>query len=347
MTEGRSASLRIAWPDFARGLCIILVVSGHITSQFFVHLDVSYQAKDVWTWLNKGFAPMRLPMFFLVSGFLSASAIHKPWRSIAKARIVTPYYLYLLWAIPLPLIYAALNSNVLYGRIGSGRDALTVFLIPNSNVWYLYALLAYFLTARSLRRVPKLVVLVVVLIFSMTVATWGGDSVIASVGHYPVFYIAGAYFPTVIRAIADDRGSAAPIWACLAYACALATYVVGWQNYFGIRTLCGLIGAGVGLIIVSRMAGSLGWIGNRVEELGKATLPIFLLHYPLLALVAIPLTPLTPGLSETFVYLLPVTLLVFLIPASLLTHRLMIRMHLGFLFGLPPRLHFRKVAVNA
>lgn len=278
---------------------------------------------------------MRLPLFFLISGFLSAAAIKRPWKKVARSRVASPYYLYVLWAIPLPLLYAALDSVVLYGRIESVPDALKVLLVPNSSLWYLFALAAYFVVAKSLAWAPQRVVLLVILTLSMSIATWGGDSVMAGIGHYPFFYLLGAYFPNLINLIAEDRRVIVSVLAALAYACVLATYVLGWQDLFGVRTLCGAVGAWAGLIAASRSAAAWGWIGKGLTKLGTQTLPIFILHYPLLALVGVPVVAWAGSMPTAAAWALPAGLVALLVLASLIIHRLLVALGLGLLFRLP------------
>lgn len=333
--ETTSSKQRFIWADVIRGICIILVVSAHVTVQWYVHVDFPEAAKSAWVWFNKGFAPMRLPLFFLVSGFLAASAINRPWRLVVRNRVATPYYLYVLWAIPLPLLYASLDSDVLYGRIESVWDALKVLFIPDSSLWYLFALAVYFGVAKSLAKAPKILVLVAVTVFSMCVSMWGGDSVLAGVGHYPAFYLLGAFFPSAVKALAATRGNRPIILAMIAYCAVLGTYVVDLQNVFGIRTLCGAVGAVAFLVLISRSTGIMGSVGAGLAKLGAKTLPIFILHYPILALIGVLLAASAGSIPMLLAGALPALLTIFLVTTSLAVYRVLMYLSLGFLFELP------------
>ena len=94
MADGTSPSRsRINWVDYAKGICIILVVMMHST------LGVEKAAGEV-SWLN-GFIewarPFRMPDFFLISGLFLASRINKPWREYIDSKVLHFAYFYVLW----------------------------------------------------------------------------------------------------------------------------------------------------------------------------------------------------------------------------------------------------------
>src|SRR3981081_266133 len=84
---------RIAWVDYAKGFCIIMVVMMHSTlgveaeagREGFMHALVAF-AK-----------PFRMPDFFLISGLFLALVIGRDWRSYLDRKVVHFVYFYLLW----------------------------------------------------------------------------------------------------------------------------------------------------------------------------------------------------------------------------------------------------------
>jgi uncharacterized membrane protein YcfT len=67
---------RIDWLDIAKGMSIILVVIYHT----HLYHDFHEIAPDLYARISGIMTPIRMPLFFTVSGFLAASAVQAPWR---------------------------------------------------------------------------------------------------------------------------------------------------------------------------------------------------------------------------------------------------------------------------
>ena len=82
--NGTSASPRIDWVDYAKGICIIMVVMMHSVlgvgaaagQTGFMHLVVEF-AK-----------PFRMPDFFLLSGLFLPLVINRDWRTYLDRKVV-------------------------------------------------------------------------------------------------------------------------------------------------------------------------------------------------------------------------------------------------------------------
>ncbi|MEP6840972.1 MAG: acyltransferase family protein, partial [Bradyrhizobium sp.] len=81
---GLSAPRRIDWVDYAKGICIIMVVMMHSVlgveaaagQTGFMHLVVMF-AK-----------PFRMPDFFLISGLFLSVVIDRDWRTYLDRKVV-------------------------------------------------------------------------------------------------------------------------------------------------------------------------------------------------------------------------------------------------------------------
>src|SRR5260221_1398655 len=88
-----SAGGRVDWVDYAKGICIIMVVMMHSVlgvekaadQNGFMHLVVMF-AK-----------PFRMPDFFLISGLFLPVVIGRDWRIFLDRKVVHFVYFYLLW----------------------------------------------------------------------------------------------------------------------------------------------------------------------------------------------------------------------------------------------------------
>jgi len=75
---------RVAWIDYAKGICILMVVMMHST------LGVE-QATGESSWMGAlvTFAkPFRMPDFFLISVLFLARVVDRPWRAYLDTKIV-------------------------------------------------------------------------------------------------------------------------------------------------------------------------------------------------------------------------------------------------------------------
>src|ERR1041384_3181679 len=86
-------STRIDWVDYAKGICIVMVVMMHSV------LGVEKAAGD--TGFMHAFVmfaqPFRMPDFFLISGLFLAVVIDRDWRTYLDRKVVHFAYFYVLW----------------------------------------------------------------------------------------------------------------------------------------------------------------------------------------------------------------------------------------------------------
>ena len=83
-----SAPARQQWADVAKGVCIVLVVLWHVIMKHYLQIDwdVPVPLPGLWGLLGDLLLPLRMPVFFTLSGMLAANAVHRPWRAVAPWR---------------------------------------------------------------------------------------------------------------------------------------------------------------------------------------------------------------------------------------------------------------------
>ena len=111
---GAAVPGRIDWVDYAKGICIVLVVMMHST------LGVQEAAGQTgfMDYVVAFARPFRMPDFFLISGLFLARVIDRDWRTYLDRKVVHFAYFYLLGtAIQFGLKAPGLLQAVL------GRDA--------------------------------------------------------------------------------------------------------------------------------------------------------------------------------------------------------------------------------
>jgi uncharacterized membrane protein YcfT len=149
-----SAEPRLEWVDVAKGICILLVVMMHAT------LGVEKATGDVSdlnafiTWAQ----PFRMPDFFLISGLFLAARIDRPWREYLDTKVVHFAYFYVLW-LTIQFALKAPGMVAEHGATATFTDYLTGFVAPFGTLWFIYLLMVYFVVAKLLGPVPKVLVL--------------------------------------------------------------------------------------------------------------------------------------------------------------------------------------------
>lgn len=329
---------RLGWADIAKGASIVLVVLHHTTTKQYDLLvpDHLSPIADGWTAVTRALKPVRMPLFFLVSGFFAARSIHRPWPMVAR-RIATSAYLYVVWLL-LTAAFTMWERELPMNRVQNLDELGMDLVFASTGLWFLYALVVYFLLAKATAALPA----AVVLSGATVVAFAGALSPIEEVNRvsvllHLVFFVLGARLPDVVGAAASwSRPCALPVLALgfVGATALLATF--GLPS--GIKVLVlSMLGLPAGVLLsvraarTARIASALSWVGRR-------TLPVYVLHMPLLgALHHLGLSPAMgpDALALPLAVLYPVLVAVMVTAGSLLAHAALVEAGLGVLFRLP------------
>lgn len=152
--NAQKASSRSECLDAAKGICIILVVMFH-TFNFFISKNPQFleaeSFKDVQL-IIAGLGTMRMPLFFLISGYLAHTAVfNRSWREIFEPRVAMLLWLYILWVWLDWLFRDMLITHFNPVFVLGGEDVpqtidefLHDVITGNTPIWYLYALVLFF-----------------------------------------------------------------------------------------------------------------------------------------------------------------------------------------------------------
>lgn len=139
--------MRLAWPDVVKGVCILLVVLYH--SSMWMKNEV-YGTAGPWVQIGYFLTPVRMPIFFFVSGYFSISLLSRPLAA-SRRRTIGLLYLYVIWT--------GLFLARLYVPFGEGQQDPPTFLqflmglVLPTSFWYLWALPVYFMLTHALVKV--------------------------------------------------------------------------------------------------------------------------------------------------------------------------------------------------
>jgi len=232
---------RIEWVDYAKGICIILVVMMHST------LGVEKAAGEI-SWLN-GFIewarPFRMPDFFLISGLFLASRIGRPWRNYLDTKVLHFLYFYLLW-MTIQFAFKGYGIYQTEGVAGMLRAYALGFVEPFGTLWFIYVLAIFFFTVKALRNVPPILVFTAAALLEMAHIETGSLLVDEFASRF-VYFFAGYWLSAHVFdfATAINRKSVLVTLAGLVlWAMANDTFVGGgWARLPVLSLLLGFIGA--------------------------------------------------------------------------------------------------------
>ncbi|MFG1914716.1 acyltransferase family protein [Micromonospora sp. NPDC048898] len=335
-------SHRARWADAAKGVCIILVVLWHVVVKDYLQIDwhVGVPVPGLWGTLGEQFLPLRMPLFFTISGVFAANAAQRPWRVVARGRIAGFLYLYAVWLLIHTAILAAV-PQLPTDRATTARGLLEQLTITPSNLWYLYALALYFTIAKATRRVHRALVLVPAAALSAIAAA----GLLATPGNRAglyqnlFFFLAGLYLRSRIERWTATASPGRLVVTAGAYVLALAAMAAaGAQQWFGVWTLVSVLAVIFGITAAARLA---HWsaLSEPLARLGRITLPIYVIHMPVLALLHRLLLVGVSGLDRSAQGLIvlgyPILLTGSVIGLSLAVHRGLLAVRAGWLFALP------------
>ena len=197
---------RLDWVDYAKGICIVMVVMMHsvlgveaATGQTgFMHVLVAF-AK-----------PFRMPDFFLISGLFLAVVIDRDWRTYLDRKVVHFAYFYLLW-VTIQFGFKAPSFAAESGWAHVGLMYLQSFIEPFGTLWFIYLLPVCFVVCKATRRMPPLAIWgVAALLEAAHIST--GWTVIDEFCARFVYFYCGYWLAGYVFAW-SDRARAHPGWA--------------------------------------------------------------------------------------------------------------------------------------
>ena len=148
-----SSPARVDWVDYAKGICIIMVVMMHSVlgvelaagESGFMHLLVTF-AK-----------PFRMPDFFLISGLFLPLVIDRDWRTFLDRKVMHFAYFYVLW-VTIQFGFKAPGFAAETSWAHAGYLYLESFVEPFGTLWFIYLLPIFFVITKATRRLPPLLI---------------------------------------------------------------------------------------------------------------------------------------------------------------------------------------------
>lgn len=139
---------RLAWPDVAKGLSIIGVVLLHVS------LAVPEGMDTLAAHINRILDPLRMPLFFMVSGFFSSKVFGFTFRDLFLRRLWFFLVPYLVW-VPIELWFKFRQWYLFNDKPMPGVDRYLEHIVEGRNMyWFLYALVIFNIVLWASRKLP-------------------------------------------------------------------------------------------------------------------------------------------------------------------------------------------------
>ncbi|MBB4263479.1 MULTISPECIES: acyltransferase family protein [unclassified Bradyrhizobium] len=209
------SAARVDWIDYAKGICIIMVVMMHSVlgvelaagETGFMHVAVAF-AK-----------PFRMPDFFLISGLFLPLVIDRDWRTYLDRKVVHFAYFYVVWVtIQFGFKAPAFAAESSWHHVG--LLYLESFIEPFGTLWFIYLLPVFFVVTKLTRKFPPLAIWLVAAALETARISTGWTAIDEFCSRFVYFY-SGYLFAPYVFAL-SDRARKHPALALAA----LATWVL-------------------------------------------------------------------------------------------------------------------------
>ncbi|MBA8815547.1 putative membrane protein YcfT [Microbacterium halimionae] len=325
---------RVGWPDVAKGICITLVVLWHVMTKHAIDADRAGAITHAWATLNAQLLPLRMPLFFLISGMFAGRAVNAADGNSWRRRAGRLAAVYVVWVV-IQTFVLALTPDFDTASAENGWQLLAQLTISPTNLWYLLALAVYLLVARLVRHAPT----VVLLPGAFVIAAVAAAGLLPDLGNFwqvvqnLFFFLAGLRLRAAIERFAAGASLLRTVMLGAAYVAALgAVGMLGIRQRTGVWPLLAIVAVAFGVAACAMIDRHVRVVARPLRWVGQRTLPIYVIHMIPLALIDGALR--TGGWAATPVVevVWPMVLTAVVIAICLAVHAGLQRVGLGVLF---------------
>src|SRR3954454_13144060 len=271
---GRIGAPRVDWADYAKGICIVMVV--------MMHSVLGVEAAAGQTGFMHGLVafakPFRMPDFFLISGLFLSVVIDRDWRTYLDRKVMHFAYFYVLW-VTIQFGFKAPSFAAETGWAHVGLMYLESFIEPFGTLWFIYLLPVFFVATKALRRAPLLAIWSAAAALEMLHAATGWTVIDEFCARFVYFY-SGYLFATYVFAL-SDRARARPAFALAGLALwALVNgglVVSGFSEWPVISLALGLAGA-CAIVVMGTLLAHARWL-EFLRDCGEHSIVIYLAFF--------------------------------------------------------------------
>lgn len=270
LPEAPGTAARIDWIDYAKGICIVMVVMMHSVlgvelaagKTGFMHVLVAF-AK-----------PFRMPDFFLISGLFLPLVMDRDWRTYLDRKVVHFAYFYVVW-VTIQFAFKAPAFAAETGWRDVGLLYLESFIEPFGTLWFIYLLPIFFVVTKLTRRIPPPAIWIVAAALETARISTGWTVIDEFCARFVYFYSGHLFAPYVFAL--SDRARGRPALALAA----LATWMLvnaglvmsGASEWRMVSLLLGFAGAGA-IIMIGTLLARAQWL-NGLRFCGEHSIVIY------------------------------------------------------------------------
>ncbi|WP_436214005.1 acyltransferase family protein [Bradyrhizobium sp. LjRoot220] len=274
MPRAGSATSRIDWVDYAKGICIVMVVMMHSV----LGVEAAAGQTGFMHWLVMFAKPFRMPDFFLISGLFLAVVIDRDWRTYLDRKVVHFAYFYVLW-VTIQFGFKAPSFAAGSNWAHVGYLYLQSFIEPFGTLWFIYLLPIFFLVTKLTRGAPQLAIFAGGALLEMAHVATGWTVIDEFCGRFVYFY-AGYWLAAYVFAL-SDRARVRPSFALMGLALwALVNgglVITGFSEWPLISLALGFAGAGA-IIVMGTLLARVQWL-NFLRYCGEHSIVIYLAFF--------------------------------------------------------------------
>jgi uncharacterized membrane protein YcfT len=272
--SARSIPARVDWVDYAKGICIVMVVMMHSV----LGVEAAAGQTGFMHWLVTFAKPFRMPDFFLISGLFLAVVIDRDWRTYLDRKVVHFAYFYVLW-VTIQFGFKAPSFAAETSWAHAGYLYLESFVEPFGTLWFIYLLPICFVVTKLTRSAPPLAVFAVAALLEMTHVATGWTVIDEFCSRFVYFYC--CYWLASYVFALSDRARARPYLALVGLALwALINgglVVAGFSEWPLVSLALGLAGAGA-IIVMGTLLARMNWL-NFLRYCGEHSIVIYLAFF--------------------------------------------------------------------
>ena len=272
--SGAVRSSRIDWVDYAKGICIIMVVMMHSV----LGVELAAGANGFMHPLVAFAKPFRMPDFFLISGLFLPLVIDRDWRTFLDRKVVHFAYFYVLW-VTIQFGFKAPAFAAESSWSHAGFLYLESFIEPFGTLWFIYLLPIFFVVAKATRGAPAPLVWGIAAMLEMAHFSTGW-TVIDEFGARFVYFYTGYLFADYVFALSAQ----ARAWPRLALASLLLWALLdgglvrlGVSEWPVISLALGLAGA-CAVVTVATLLARANWL-SFIRFCGENSIVIYLAFF--------------------------------------------------------------------
>jgi len=269
-----SAPARVDWVDYAKGICIVMVVMMHSV----LGVEAAAGQTGFMHWVVMFAKPFRMPDFFLISGLFLSVVIDRDWRTYLDRKVVHFAYFYVLWVtIQFGFKAPAFAAGSSWHHVG--LLYLESFIEPFGTLWFIYLLPVFFVVTKLSRQIPPAAIWIAAAALETAhVAT--GWTVIDEFCARFVYFYSGYLFATYVFALSDRARARPPlalaglaVWALIDGA-----FVFSGASEWPIVSLAlGLAGA-CAIILIGTLLARMQWL-DFLRHCGEHSIVIYLAFF--------------------------------------------------------------------